>query len=110
MIWILRERSLAWSHADSGVPAWVTAAAGDPIHWSPVAVSNGVVYSLATSGFVAAWLEQTGTPLAEVPLNQTGGTSLSFGGVSVARGLVIGNTGSGGGAGSHGSVVAFSAS
>ena len=96
-----------WSlDAASGLPAWVTAAAGDPVHFSPVAVSNGVVYSLATTGFVAAWLEQTGTPLAELPLNQPGGNSLSFGGVSVARGLVIATTGTGG---LNGSVVAFAA-
>src|SRR5207247_2102570 len=68
-----------WSlHADSGLPAWVTTGAGDPLHVSPVAVSNGVVYSLVTTGFVVAFLEQTGTLLAEMPLNPPGGTSLSL--------------------------------
>jgi polyvinyl alcohol dehydrogenase (cytochrome) len=94
-----------WSlHADSGLPAWATVAAADPAHLSPVAISNGVVYSLAASGLLEAWLEQTGTPLVELPLNRPGGTSLSLGGVSVADGLVIANTGS---QGSTGSVVAF---
>jgi polyvinyl alcohol dehydrogenase (cytochrome) len=104
-----------WSlQAGSGLPNWVTAAAADPLHWSPTAISNGVVYSLATSGFVVAWLEQTGTPLAQLPLNTTPGPggstpsySLSFGGVAVADGLVIANTGT---QGSNGSVVAFRAS
>jgi polyvinyl alcohol dehydrogenase (cytochrome) len=98
-----------WSvQSATGLPAWVTAAGGDPLHLSPVAISNGVVYSLAASGFLVAWLEQTGTLLAQLPLAPSGSTqpALSFGGVSVADGLVIANTGS---QGSNGSVVAFRA-
>jgi outer membrane protein assembly factor BamB len=74
--------------------------AGDAAHLAPVSISNGVVYSTAVSGFLVAWLEQTGTPLAELPLN---GSALS-GGVAIADGLVITNTGT---QGSNGSVVAF---
>jgi polyvinyl alcohol dehydrogenase (cytochrome) len=101
---------LVWSlHAANGLPAWVTAAAADPVHFSPIAISNGVVYSVASGGFVAAWLEQTGTPLDELPLAPSGGApvAVSFGGVAVADGLVIANTGS---QGSNGSVVAFRSS
>jgi outer membrane protein assembly factor BamB len=74
------------------------------LHVSPVAVSNGVVYSLVTTGFVVAFHEQAGTLLTQMPLNPLGGSSLSEGGVAVADGLVIANTGS---QQSNGAVVAF---
>ena len=97
-----------WSlDAGSGRLAWATAAAADPVHFSPVAVSNGVVYSLASSGFLVAWDEHTGVPLAQMPLNNVAAPttySASFGGVAVADGLVIADTGS---QGSDGAVVAF---
>ncbi|HEY3702832.1 MAG TPA: PQQ-binding-like beta-propeller repeat protein [Acidimicrobiales bacterium] len=98
-----------WSVAAStGTPKWVTAALGDPIHFSPIAISNGVVYSLVSSGFLGAWSEQTGLPLAQLSLSKPGSTTpaASLGGVSVADGLVIANTGT---QGSNGSVVAFRA-
>jgi polyvinyl alcohol dehydrogenase (cytochrome) len=98
-----------WSvQAATGVAQWVTASGGDPVHLSPVAISNGVVYSLASTGFLVAWLEQSGTPLGQFPLAPSGSTqpALSFGGVSVADGLVIANTGS---QASNGSLVAFRA-
>jgi polyvinyl alcohol dehydrogenase (cytochrome) len=95
-----------WSlQAGTGAPQWVTAAAADPIHWSPVAISNGVVYSVASGGFLEAWNEQTGVPLTELPLNQSDSSSTSLGsGVAVADGLVIAVTGS---QSKNGSVVAF---
>ena len=97
-----------WSlDAASGRPVWATAAAADPVHFSPVAVSNGVVYSLASSGFLAAWDERTGVPLAQMQLNDVAAPqtySASFGGVAVADGLVIADTGS---QGSDGAIVAF---
>ena len=100
-----------WSlGAGTGTPTWVTAAAADPVHLSPVAVSNGVVYSLASAGFVAAWDEHTGVLLGEMPLNALGGSpttySASFGGVAVADGLVVADTGT---QGSNGAIVAFAA-
>ncbi|HWC37099.1 MAG TPA: PQQ-binding-like beta-propeller repeat protein [Acidimicrobiales bacterium] len=96
-----------WSvQGTTGARKWVTAGAGDPVHFSPVAISNGVVYSLVSSGFLGAWSEQTGLPLAQISLAKPGATSpaASLGGVSVADGLVIANTGT---QGSNGSIVAF---
>ncbi len=98
-----------WSvQASTGTPKWVSAGAGDPIHFSPVAISNGVVYSLLSSGFLGAWSEQSGLPLAQLSLSKPGSATpeASFGGVSVADGLVIANTGM---QGSNGSIVAFRA-
>jgi len=100
-----------WSLDAGGTPKWITAAALDPAHLSPVAISNGVVYSVATGGFLEAWLEKTGTPLGEFPLNNLPGGVSRYAlalasGVSVADGLVVADTGS---QGSNGSVVAFSA-
>jgi polyvinyl alcohol dehydrogenase (cytochrome) len=103
-----------WSLDTAGLPKWLTAAAADPVHLSPVAISNGVVYSVATGGFLEAWLEQTGTPLGEFPLNDlsaaiTNGkpsyAAALASGVAVADGLVVADVGS---QGSNGSVVAFS--
>jgi polyvinyl alcohol dehydrogenase (cytochrome) len=96
-----------WSvQASTGTPKWVSVGLGDPVHLSPVAISSGVVYSLLSSGFLGAWSEQTGLPLAQLSLSKPGSITpeLSFGGVSVADGLVIANTGT---QGSNGSVVAF---
>jgi polyvinyl alcohol dehydrogenase (cytochrome) len=98
-----------WSvQASTGTPRWVSAGLGDPVHLSPVAISNGVVYSLLTSGFLGAWSQQTGLPLAQLSLSKPGSIApeVSFGGVSIADGLVIANTGM---QGSNGSIVAFRA-
>ena len=61
-----------------------------------------------SSGFLGAWSEQTGLPLGQLSLSKPGSTTpaVSFGGVSVADGLVVANTGT---QGSNGSVVAFRA-
>jgi polyvinyl alcohol dehydrogenase (cytochrome) len=96
-----------WSvQAPTGTPKWVSVGLGDPVHLSPVAVSDGVVYSLLSGGFLGAWSEQTGLPLAQLSLSKPGSITpeISFGGVSVADGLVIANTGT---QGSNGSIVAF---
>jgi polyvinyl alcohol dehydrogenase (cytochrome) len=98
-----------WSvQGSTGTTKWVTAGAGDPVHFSPVAISNGVVYSLVSSGFLGAWSEQSGVPLAQLSLAKPGSTTpaVSLGGVSVADGLVVANTGD---QGSSGSIVAFRA-
>jgi polyvinyl alcohol dehydrogenase (cytochrome) len=96
-----------WSvQASTGTPRWVSPGLADPVHFSPVAISNGVVYSLLSGGFIGAWSEQTGLPLAQLSLSKPGSITpeISFGGVSVADGLVIANTGT---QGSNGSIVAF---
>lgn len=100
-----------WSlNATNGLPNWITTGLLDVVHLSPVAVSNGVVYSVSTAGFLEAFLEATGTPLAERPLNPippTKGYTLALAsGVAVADGLVIADIGS---QGVNGSVVAFGA-
>jgi polyvinyl alcohol dehydrogenase (cytochrome) len=92
-------------------PNWLSPGAADPVHWSPVAVSNGVVYSANSSGFLDARLGATGTLLAHLPLNalppaNPPNYTLAFGGVSVAEGMVFADTGS---QGQSGSVVAFTA-
>jgi outer membrane protein assembly factor BamB len=91
------------------VPNWVSPGPADPVHFSPVATSNGVVYSANSSGFLDATLAATGTLLAHLPLNAVPPTvppsyTLAFGGVSVAEGMVFADTGS---QGQTGSVVAF---
>jgi polyvinyl alcohol dehydrogenase (cytochrome) len=59
-----------WSIAAAdGSPAWVTPGGLDPAHLSPVSVSNGVVYSVTSTGFVEAWSEATGLPAGALPLN-----------------------------------------
>jgi polyvinyl alcohol dehydrogenase (cytochrome) len=100
-----------WSlNAKDGAPAWVTPGAADPIHWSAVAESNGVVWSANSGGFLDGWDAATGVPVAHLPLNSLdpspSGASYgaAFGGVSVADGMVFADTGS---QGTKGSVVAF---
>jgi polyvinyl alcohol dehydrogenase (cytochrome) len=100
-----------WSlAAATGLPNWVTAGLLDVVHLSPVAVSNGVVWSVATPGLLEAFLESTGTLIGEAVLNAippSGGYALGFGsGVSVAEGMVFADLGS---QGTNGSVVAFTA-
>lgn len=101
-----------WSLSGArGTPNWVGTGGVDAAHLSPVAVSNGVVYSVASTGFLEAWLEATGTPLVALPLNAvppTGGYNPALGsGVSIAGGRVFADTGTGN---MTGSVVAFTRS
>jgi polyvinyl alcohol dehydrogenase (cytochrome) len=98
-----------WSvSASSGSPRWF-APVGDGAHYGePVAVANGVVYTVDLTGFLDAYDARTGALLDKRPL-ALGGTgtpaSLSWGGVSVARHTIyaaVGVTGL-----SEGFVVAF---
>jgi polyvinyl alcohol dehydrogenase (cytochrome) len=78
-----------WSlSANDGSHRWVAPVA-DGVHWGPpVAVANGVVYTVDLTGFLDAYDARTGALLGKRPL-MLGGTnsptSLSWGGVSVAR-------------------------
>lgn len=97
--------------ARTGALAWVSPV-GDPLHWSPVSVSNGVAYSADSLGFLDAWDAATGLPMARVPLglSSSGGSSASmpvdpaFGGVAIAGGSVFADTGT---QGTTGAVVAL---
>ena len=98
-----------WSlDAAAGTHRWA-GAIGDGAHWGePVAVANGVVYTVDLAGFLDAFEARTGAPLARRPL-ALGGThspaSMSWGGVSIARNTVyaaVGITGL-----DEGYVVAF---
>lgn len=60
--------ALRWNSLDAG-----------PLHFSPVAVGNGVVYSADPAGFLTARDAGTGAVLAKLPL---GGAT--FGGISIA--------------------------
>jgi polyvinyl alcohol dehydrogenase (cytochrome) len=87
-----------WALSAQGRLSWVSADGG-PLHFSPVSVANGVVYSTDMSGLLTARDASTGIPLAHLPL---GGPS--WGGVAVAGGYVFAVTGTQGGSGY---VVAF---
>lgn len=103
-----------WSaDLSSGRPVvqWISPGVGDVAHFSPVATSEGVVYSANSTGFLDARLATTGTllahlPLAAVPPSVPPNVAVAFGGVSVAEGMVFADTGS---QGQQGSIVAFSA-
>jgi plastocyanin len=78
-----------WSlDAAEGGFRWVGPVA-DGVHWGPpVAVANGVVYTVGFTGFLDAYDARTGALLAKKPLALGGtssGASISWGGVSVAR-------------------------
>jgi outer membrane protein assembly factor BamB/plastocyanin len=71
---------------------------GDGAHWGPpVAVANGVVYTVDLTGFLDAYDARTGVLLARRPLALGGGgpASLSWGGVAVARNKVYAGVGLG---------------
>ena len=72
-----------------GLRQWNSVDAG-PLHFSPVAVANGVAYTVDPAGFLTSREAATGTILGKVPLNGP-----SFGGVSVAGGAVYVATGIG---------------
>jgi polyvinyl alcohol dehydrogenase (cytochrome) len=88
-----------WSLDHAGGLAWVSSEVG-PIAFSPVAVSNGVVYDTDSGGVLTARDAATGVPLAELPLGAP-----SFAGVTVVGGAVYAGVGTG--SSSSGSVVAF---
>lgn len=100
-----------WSiSASSGQLRWLSPGGVDPVQWSPVSVSNGVAYSVASTGFVEAWNEATGVPITAVALNPippSGSYTIGLGsGVAIADGLVIADLGSA--QSSQGIVAAFS--
>jgi len=82
-----------WSvRQTDGLLRWVSPVA-DGAHWGePVAVANGIVYTVDLKGFLDAFDAQTGAPLLARPIVLQGGTGanpvLSWGGVSVARNTV----------------------
>ena len=98
-----------WSvSAAAGAHRWFAPVA-DGAHWGPpVAVANGVVYTVDLTGFLDAYDARTGALLGKRPLAVGGSSSpasLSWGGVSVARNTVyaaVGITGL-----EEGFVVAF---
>lgn len=98
-----------WSlGADTGAHRWF-APVGDGAHWgNPVAVANGVVYTLDLQGFLNAYDARNGALLAKKHL-AVGGSgspqSLSWGGVSIARNTVYANSGIGSLAEGH--IVAY---
>ena len=74
---------------DDGLVRWLSPVA-DGAHWGePVAVANGVVYTVDLKGFLDAFDAETGLPLLARPIAAGSGTGgdpvLSWGGVSVAR-------------------------
>jgi polyvinyl alcohol dehydrogenase (cytochrome) len=82
-----------WSIAkDDGLLRWLGPVA-DGAHWGePVAVANGVVYTVTLTGFLDAFDAQTGVPLLMRPIAAGAATGsdpvASWGGVSVARNTV----------------------
>ena len=68
----------------------------DPLHYGPASVSNGVVYSEDSYGFLDAVSASGGLLLARMPLFSilTTGFAEAYGGVSVADGMVFADTGS----------------
>ena len=80
----------------------------DGAHWGPpVAVANGVVYTVDLAGHLNAYDARTGAPLLKRPmaLGGSGPVSLSWGGVAVARQTVYAGVGLG--SLSEGFIVAF---
>jgi polyvinyl alcohol dehydrogenase (cytochrome) len=76
-----------WALDTGGGYAWVSSDGG-PLHFSPVSVANGVVYSTDMSGSLTARDASTGVVLAKLPLGAP-----SWGGVSIAGGYVFAVTG-----------------
>lgn len=89
----------------AGAVQWASSG-GDPIHFNPVSVANGVVYTAELTGFLTARDARTGVLLSRQPLGWG-----AFGGVAIARGTVYAVTGTSGGTsfdtGGRGHVEAF---
>lgn len=94
-----------WALHQSGQIAWVDPSA-DPLHYGPATVSNGVVYTEDSNGFMDCVEASTGVLLARIPLNSVPTTNYAeaYGGVSIANGLVFADTGS---QSQNGDVIAF---
>jgi plastocyanin len=81
----------------TGTPKWLTPI-GDAAHWgNPVAVANGIVYTVDLRGFLDAYDGATGAPVLQFPLVAGGGSNndpmLSWGGVSIARHTIYASIG-----------------
>jgi polyvinyl alcohol dehydrogenase (cytochrome) len=87
-----------WAVDLAGSMAWVSSDGG-PLHFSPVSVANGVVYTTDLSTHLTARDAGTGVVLAKLPLGAP-----SWGGVAIAGGSVFAVTGT---QGSGGYVVAY---
>ena len=90
-----------------GMQAWGSADPGT-LDFAPVAVANGVLYTVDPGGFLVARDSATGAGLGQFPLG-----SPSFGGVSIVGGAVFVAVGTGpppgGEDGNNGSIIAFAA-
>jgi polyvinyl alcohol dehydrogenase (cytochrome) len=97
-----------WSiTADGGGMRWV-APLLDVLHWGPpVAVANGVLYSVDWSGYLNAVDAETGVVLLKAPLRMGEGSrgTASWAGVSVARHTAYAAVGTGGS--DDGGVIAY---
>lgn len=87
-----------WALKPGGQLAWVSSDGG-PLHFGPVSVANGVVYSTDMSDLLTARDAATGVVLARIPLGAP-----SWGGAAIAGGYVFAVTGT---EGSSGYVVAY---
>ena len=97
-----------WSLKSSDASLRWIGPVADGAHWGPpVAVANGVVYTVDLSGFLDAYDARTGIQLLKRPLLLGGSKppSLSWGGVSVARNTIYATMGIG--SLQEGAVVAF---
>jgi polyvinyl alcohol dehydrogenase (cytochrome) len=85
-----------WSLTNGGSHRWFAPVA-DGAHWGPpVAVANGVAYTVDLTGFLDAYDVRNGALLAKKPLALGGTsspTSLAWGGVSVARNTIYAASG-----------------
>ena len=79
----------------SGAHQWLAPVA-DGVHWgNPVSTANGVVYTVDFRGFLDGYDAATGVPVLHRPLLLGGPAepTLSWGGVSIARGTVYASIG-----------------
>jgi len=90
---------------EGGALAWIDPGL-DALHYGPASVSNGVLYTEDSLGFLDATDAATGLPLARIELNPIPTTSYAeaYGGVAIANGLVFADTGS---QSQTGDVIAF---
>jgi hypothetical protein len=98
-----------WSLTEHGDHRWVSPTADGAHYANPVAVANGIVYTVDLKGFLDAYDARNGVPLLHRPLVAGSETfadpAMSWAGLSVARNTVYAATGVSGLA--NGFVVAF---
>lgn len=86
---------VAFSSVD-GKELW-RAPVGDPVHYQPVTIADGVVYTVDFYGNLRAWNEDNGLPVLVRPMLVDGGLdAMSYGssGVTIARHMVFAAAGS----------------